>query len=92
MTISASDIKTSARAKGADLVGIASAEAFAKYPEERRPQKLLANAKSVIVVGVRVLADTVKPNLLLSPHHAQPVIGRRGFPASPLRGEAQTSR
>jgi len=69
MTISSADIKSFARSKGADLVGIANTAAFAKYPEERRPEKLLADAKSVIVVGVRVLADTVKPNLLLSALH-----------------------
>jgi len=63
------DIKRYAREKGADLVGVASVESFADYPEGRRPQDLLPDAKAVIVVGVRVLADTVKPNLLLSALH-----------------------
>ena len=54
---------------GADLVGIASADRFKHYPEEKRPESLLQGAKSVIVVGVRVLLDTVKPNLLLSALH-----------------------
>jgi epoxyqueuosine reductase QueG len=55
--------------KGADLVGIASVESFRDYSEERRPENLLADARSVIVVGLRVLADTVRPNLLLSALH-----------------------
>ena len=62
-------IKRLALAKGADLVGIASVESFMKHPEEKRPERLLAEAKSVIVVGVRVLRDTVKTNLLLSALH-----------------------
>ncbi len=68
-TISSEDIKRFATEKGADLVGIASVDRFTGYPEGRRPEDLLPDAKSVIVVGVRVLADTVKPNLLLSALH-----------------------
>lgn len=68
-TITSDDIKRYAREKGADLVGIASVDSFAGYPEGRHPQDLMPDARSVIVVGVRVLADTVKPNLLLSALH-----------------------
>jgi epoxyqueuosine reductase len=68
-TITSDDIKRYAAEKGADLVGIASVDRFAGYPEGRRPEDLLPDARSVIVVGVRVLADTVKPNLLLSALH-----------------------
>jgi epoxyqueuosine reductase len=68
-TLDSSEVKRVALEKGADLVGIASVDRFAGYPEGRRPQDLLPNAKSVIVVGVRVLADSVKPNLLLSALH-----------------------
>jgi hypothetical protein len=64
-----SEIKAFAASRGADLVGIASVERFAGYPEDRRPEHLLNGAKSVIVVGVRVLADSVRPNLLLSALH-----------------------
>ena len=67
--ITSDDIKRYATAKGADLVGIASVDRFADYPAGRRPQDLIPDAKSVIVVGVRVLADTVRPNLLLSALH-----------------------
>jgi len=67
--LESSDVKRFAIDKGADLIGIASIERFAGYPEGRRPEDLLPDAKSVIVVGVRVLADTVRPNLLLSALH-----------------------
>ena len=67
--LESSEIKRVALAKGADLVGIASVERFRDYPEEKRPENLLPTAKSVIVVGVRVLPDTVRPNLLLSALH-----------------------
>ncbi|MEI6209276.1 MAG: hypothetical protein WCP20_21055 [Desulfuromonadales bacterium] len=68
-SISAEDIKRYVVEKGADLVGIAPIDRFTGYPEGRHPLDLLPDAKSVIVVGVRVLADTVRPNLLLSALH-----------------------
>lgn len=67
--ISSYDIKRFASQRGADLVGIASVQNFAEYPEGKRPQDLLPDARSVIVVGVRVLAETAKANPLLSTLH-----------------------
>ncbi len=67
--LSSDDVKRFALKKGADIVGIASIDRFKEYPEEKRPEHLLSGAKSVIVVGVRVLSNTVKPNLLLSALH-----------------------
>ena len=67
--LASQDIKKLAFQKGADLVGIASVERFGDYPPEKRPENLLPAARSVIVVGVRVLPDTVRPNLLLSALH-----------------------
>jgi len=69
MGLESSEVKRFALEKGADLVGIASVDRFREQPIERQPEQLLASAKSVIVVGVRVLADTIKPNLLLSALH-----------------------
>jgi len=69
MKISSNTIKRTSKNAGADLVGIASTNRFEMYPEEKRPENLLPGAKSVIVVGVRVLPDTIKPNLLLSALH-----------------------
>lgn len=68
-SIGSDGIKQFAVDRGADLVGIAPVDRFAGYPVERRPEQLLPEAKSVIVVGVRVLADTIRPNLLLSALH-----------------------
>ncbi|NJD75467.1 MAG: epoxyqueuosine reductase [Candidatus Methanoperedens sp.] len=67
--ISSDAVKRFALKEGADLTGIASIDRFKEYPEEKRPEYLLSGARSVIVVGVRVLHDTVKPNLLLSALH-----------------------
>lgn len=67
--LSSVELKQYARSKGADLVGIAAADRFDEYPEERRPAALLPGARSVIVIGVRVLADTIRTNLLLSALH-----------------------
>ncbi|PWB49680.1 MAG: hypothetical protein C3F06_14015 [Candidatus Methanoperedenaceae archaeon] len=67
--LSSYDVKRFALKKGADIVGIASIDRFKEYPEEKHPEHLLSGAKSVIVVGVRVLHNTVKPNLLLSALH-----------------------
>ena len=67
--LESSEVKRFALEKGADMVGIASAERFSEQPKERQPEQLLASAKSVIVIGVRVLADTIRPNLLLSALH-----------------------
>lgn len=64
-----SDVKKFAIRKGADLVGIAPVERFRDYPPQKQPEHLLSEAKSVIVVGVRVLSDMVRPNLLLSALH-----------------------
>ncbi|NJD54258.1 MAG: epoxyqueuosine reductase [Candidatus Methanoperedens sp.] len=69
MSISSGTIKKTAKNAGADLTGIASIDRFEKYPEEKRPENLLPGARSVIVVGVRVLPDTIRPNLLLSALH-----------------------
>lgn len=67
--LKAGEVKAFALSRGADLVGIASVDRFEGYPEHKRPRKLLPDAGSVIVVGVRVLADTIRPNLLLSALH-----------------------
>jgi epoxyqueuosine reductase QueG len=67
--ISSGAVKRYALRNGADFVGIASIDRFKEYPAEKRPEHLLTSAKSVIVVGVRILSETIKPNLLLSALH-----------------------
>jgi epoxyqueuosine reductase QueG len=67
--ISSGAVKSYALRNGADFVGIASIDRFKEYLAEKRPEHLLTSAKSVIVVGVRILSETIKPNLLLSALH-----------------------
>lgn len=69
MKITSKSIKKAAKDAGADIVGIASAERFEKYSPDKRPHTLLPEVRSVIVLGVRVLQDTVKQNHLLSALH-----------------------
>ncbi|MEM0240033.1 MAG: hypothetical protein QXZ45_01610 [Candidatus Nezhaarchaeales archaeon] len=53
-------LKEVARKAGAHLVGIASAERFSSAPEGHKPSDILPNAKSVIVVGLRVPLSIVR--------------------------------
>lgn len=48
------ELKTFAKEKGADLVGIANVERFAGAPEGHRPQDFLPDAKAVISLGMRM--------------------------------------
>ena len=52
-------VKEYTRQLGADVVGIASVERFARAPEGYRPTDLLENARSVVTFGVRNLPAVV---------------------------------
>ncbi len=52
-------VKAYARQQGADVVGIASADRFDDGPRGHRPAELLDGAKSVIVLGLRLLKSLV---------------------------------
>jgi len=54
-----SELKQAAKNFGADLVGIAPVSAFAGQPAERDPLKIFPQAKSVIVIGRRILRSTL---------------------------------
>ena len=58
--MNASELKQAARKFGADLVGIASAEAFAHLPERNRPETVSDRVKSVVVVGHRILRGALR--------------------------------
>lgn len=45
--------------QGADLVGIAPIERFAQAPDKHRPTDFLLGAKSVIVIGIRLLDSII---------------------------------
>ena len=57
--MNASDLKTAARRFGADLVGIAPIAKFAELPPERSPLAVFPQAKSMIVLGRRILRGAV---------------------------------
>jgi len=48
-------VKKLARSLGADLVGVAQAEAFREAPKGHRPEELLPGAQSVIVMAIHLL-------------------------------------
>lgn len=49
------EIEEMATHMGADLFGVASTDAFDDAPSEHRPNDVLPNAKSVIVIGMKML-------------------------------------
>jgi len=53
------ELKQAARGFGADLVGIAAAAKFAGEPAERNPLEIFPRAKSVVVIGRRILRSTL---------------------------------
>ena len=48
----ATDLEEYARSMGADVFGIAKAEAFSQYPDKPQPEEFVSGAKSVVVLGV----------------------------------------
>jgi epoxyqueuosine reductase QueG len=60
MAIDANDVKYFARSIGADLVGIASTDRFEGAPPGHRPEDLLPDAKSVIVIAKRIPLAVVR--------------------------------
>ena len=55
-----SELKQAAREFGADLIGVAPAEAFAHLPERNRPETVSERVRSVIVVGHRIMRGTLR--------------------------------
>lgn len=58
--MNAAELKTWARGKGADLVGIASAERFQPLPADRSPLAIFPEMKSAVVLGRRVLRGAIR--------------------------------
>lgn len=52
--------KDHVRAKGADLVGIAPIERFAELPKERHPASIFPEARSVVVIGKRIVRGAIR--------------------------------
>lgn len=57
--MTAKGVKAYAKGQGADLVGIASADRFEEGPKGHRPGELLDGARSVVVLGLRLLKSLV---------------------------------
>ena len=58
--MNANEVKAYARERGADLVGIASADRFESLPAESSPLSIFPELKSVIVVGRRILRGALR--------------------------------
>lgn len=59
-TLTAAEVKSAARACGADLVGIASLDRFAGAPPQMDPRHIFPDARSAIVLGVRILKGVLR--------------------------------
>ncbi len=53
-------VKAAAKEFGADLIGIAPVERLAGLPPEHRPERLLGSARSVVVIGHRILRGALR--------------------------------
>lgn len=60
MSDTTAEFKAAARAFGADLVGIASMEAFEGLPAHRHPASIFPDATAVVVLGRRITRGTVR--------------------------------
>lgn len=58
--MNAAEVKEAARAYGADLMGIAPVERLAHLPAKNHPRTLSPDARSVIVVGHRILRGALR--------------------------------
>lgn len=61
------DLEAFARSLGADIYGVAKAEAFMEFPDKPQPSKFVPDAKSVVIIGmpftVELFATVAKPEL-----------------------------
>lgn len=60
MMLSAKQIKKEARRLGADLVGIASMDRWQGAPKQMDPRYIMPNAKSIVVMGFRVMRGSLR--------------------------------
>lgn len=61
------DLEAFARSLGAEIYGVAKAEAFKEFPDKPQPSKFVPDAKSVVIIGmpftVELFATVAKPEL-----------------------------
>lgn len=53
-------LKSFAKSRGADLIGVSSWERFEEVPKEENPLSIFPDAKSIIVVGCRILRGSLR--------------------------------
>ncbi|GAF68938.1 unnamed protein product, partial [marine sediment metagenome] len=58
--LTAKDVKTFAKSCGADLAGITPMDRFEGAPKQMDPRYIYPEAKSMIVLGVRILRGTLR--------------------------------
>lgn len=61
------DLEAFARSLGAEIYGVAKAEAFKEFPQKPQPSKFVPDAKSVVIIGmpftIELCATVAKPEL-----------------------------
>lgn len=77
--IKTKELKTMAKRFGADVVGVANIERFKNAPPHHHPSSLLPEAKSVIVIGRRVLRGLHRPIEEGTGWHAYNMFGYGGL-------------
>jgi len=74
------ELEAFARSLGADIYGVASAEAFKEFPKMPHPSRFIPDAQSVIVIGMAMSpvlwATVAKPSLAEVSKHASDYVGR----------------
>ncbi|MBP8638845.1 MAG: epoxyqueuosine reductase [Dictyoglomi bacterium] len=60
MSLTARDVKEKAKALGADVVGIASIDRYEGAPIQMDPRQIMPDARSVIVMGFRVMRGSLR--------------------------------
>lgn len=79
MTINTNRIKAFAKKVGADVVGVANIERFKDAPPDKNPLSLLPEARSVVVIGRRVLRGLHRPIEEGTGWHAYNMFGYGGL-------------
>lgn len=79
-----SEIKEYAKRLGVNLTGVAGVARFASAPEGKRPEDILPGARSVFVVGIRLLDGAVQSKFRVMEDNNQKIRGLYGTYASTI--------
>lgn len=74
------ELETFARSLGAEIYGVAAAEAFKEFPKKPQPKKFVPDAKSVVIIGMpnlpELYATVAKPSMAEIIERGADVAGR----------------